>query len=828
MGGASNVFRGVVQTGTDVLNWTSDLITAFREADTLKLETQFLKLADALTFGMGPMHDFLQVQIQINEITSQVLDTIKGEVEANVLLTDSLAENNEALKQKNLTAEERNALEEENSKIIDVLNEKYPELTKNLDLTKLSTKELNVLQKQMNQTLIDQTLATVQAAEVQRLMGVIVENTMMKEMKLAELRRAAKGNFLDKAFAGLTALDLAEAQDNINEAEKGLKNLNKVMEQVKVTLVGIDLTAGSSSRINKEIIQNAEQNLIRLEKQLAQTKDAAGRQSLEAQIKGYKSVIQQAEKGNQEALDKLITKNAELAESDDKTTKTIVSNKSKQTNATKKASDDMSKMLQKLIEDTDKMANDLNEVLLSEFLSEQEIELETLRNNIEKKYADEIATAEKLAKEKGEIGAKANEQLNRLYILQDQEFQEGKRKIDEKYRGIEYEKEKEQNLKLLAQQESYEKAKVDLKVEKAKFALEAVREGDLQGYRQAKQDLETALREQAEFEKRKKLENLLDLYDQEIISKEEFNLRKEQLEIEHQEAIKKINVEANEELKKIDTQRLSDSLQAFQDFISVAQQYSNAFNQGEINRIDERYKKEKNALDESLKNKSITEEEYNKQKDELEKEIAIKKYEAELKQFKYQQAFAVSQAMINAALAVSKITAQTGIGAAIAVPLALLKLGAELAVIKNTPAPEAPQFKDGGFTDVIGQQDGLRYRAKRIGKLRPGMTPGRPSLALVGEEGPEYVVSAPLLRKRPVANAVAMIEAMRVSQFKDGGFTTGSNPMMSDDQLIKALNMNTAASIALYKASQNLGVKFTNRDIEDLEEEQTRLNSVKK
>lgn len=81
-----------------------------------------------------------------------------------------------------------------------------------------------------------------------------------------------------------------------------------------------------------------------------------------------------------------------------------------------------------------------------------------------------------------------------------------------------------------------------------------------------------------------------------------------------------------------------------------------------------------------------------------------------------------------------------------------------------------PQFYMGGMTDVVGAQDGRKYRAAVRSNFYGGMV-DQPSL-LVGERGQEYVIDNWTLQQPEVANLLPMIEAIRTSrQAFMGGFS---------------------------------------------------------
>jgi hypothetical protein len=311
-----------------------------------------------------------------------------------------------------------------------------------------------------------------------------------------------------------------------------------------------------------------------------------------------------------------------------------------------------------------------------------------------------------------------------------------------------------------------------------------------------------------------------------VISAEELNVRKEELELEYQARVVEIGEETAEKLKEIDDKRLEDTLANMQEVISIASSLSDSQSKIQLNKLDKEQKIEMNKLNNQLRNKSISEEEYNAKKKKIEEEYAQKKYEVELEQFKKNQAFASAEAIIQGALAIAKVTAQTGVAAPFAIPLVVASTAAQVIAILAQAPPEAPQFVDGGYSDVIGKQDGLRYRAKNVGRMKAGLTPMHPSLALVSEKGPEYFVPNGLLRNQRVARHVAMIDAIRTNQYVDGGFTQQAS-LGSNDELTAVLKQNNQLFGLLAQTIPTMGIKWNDGDTEDLEKNQSRLARVK-
>lgn len=831
MDGSSSIFRGIVQTGTAFLKWITDTINAFKEWDITKIETSLLQLLKIIPFYNILFGEMIDQQIRLNQLTSAVIDGMKDQADASTVLTESLKHNNEALKSGNLTAEEQARIQEENKQIIAKLNEQYPELTKHMDLQSMSAKELSELQKDINKNLMQQSIAAVQAAEAERILSEIVQNSMkIAEQRAKESKRWAVTNWVADVFAD----DAEDIKKSNEKLKKDLKSLPKTMKEVEKQIAYINPQFGVKFKENANVLSEAYKEIKRIKKEL-ETATGSDKRALEAELKAQRTVISNFKSKNKELKESALNygkANDQTIASEEKLTKSQQVNYKAQQDAKKKHLADMKKLqdeLNKIILEADKLQRNIaNQKTLDSFKEEKQKELFELQNSIEEKYQAEIESARKLMAEKGDIGRKATEQYNRLIALEDEEYELGKAKIEQKYRDQKYEEDKNANLQYLEQQRTLEDSVMDLKVTKAKAALNAIREGDLSGYRKAKEDLENALKEQAELQKTRQIEALMDQQSDGIISTQEFNNRKQELELEYQQSILEINKQTAEELKQIDNERLENSLNNITQVLAISKEFSDAKVQNEIKSLNREKKAEQKSLDDRLENKTISEDQYKKEKEKLDRTYAQKKYEIDLQQFKKNQAFAIAEAAIQGALAIVKVTAQTGAGAAIAVPLIIASTAAQVATIEAQTPPEAPQYQDGGYTEVIGAKDGLRYRAKRVGRLRPGLTPNEPSLALISEKGSEYFVPHGLLRHQRVARHVAMIEAIRTNQYADGGYTSSGGAVGNSDDVLNVIKQNTQIMTLLYQMLPNLGINFTDKNIEELEKNQARLNKVKK
>lgn len=510
-----------------------------------------------------------------------------------------------------------------------------------------------------------------------------------------------------------------------------------------------------------------------------------------------------------------------------------------QLEAQKKANADrlaMMKKLQdelaKLIKSTQDFSNDFEyDKKLKAFSDEQLKEVFVMEKTLNDKYAKEIETATRLAKVKGDIGIKATEQLNTLIALKDNELTERRKEIDNRYRqekqDAEYESWMEHNLAYIQAQQDFESQLLEIKISKAKMAANAVLEGDISGKRQAAAQLEALLLEQLDNEKTLKLEALLDQFDEELITREQFNLAKDELDEERRMAEVEMKQAHTDEMYAIELKAVEDMVSNFEQAFQIFKDLSRIQHNNEMTLIKKERNAEEDALAQQLASKTISEEEYRIKKEQIDLKYGEKERAAKTAQAKKEKDMAIFQATINTALAVIK-AAPNPITMALAAAAGLVNIG----LIASEPIP---QFKDGGYTDVVGQQDGLRYRAQNKGRLKAGMTPSNPTLALVSERGPEYFVPNHLLRSQRVINHVQAIEAIRtnsVPQFAEGGYTSsgaipGAGGFGSDPLLTQAIQQNTAVLGQLLMMMPDLKVVIGDEQLEDIETRTAFLSKIK-
>jgi len=170
-----------------------------------------------------------------------------------------------------------------------------------------------------------------------------------------------------------------------------------------------------------------------------------------------------------------------------------------------------------------------------------------------------------------------------------------------------------------------------------------------------------------------------------------------------------------------------------------------------------------------LSKTNLTEE----QKTKINERFDAKVREAKEKAWKADQAAALAQVVVNGAIAVSKVLAQTGILSPFAIPAIIAGTALQSAIILAQPMP---QFAQGGYSDndpagYVGQPTVFKKSAS-----------GRSFIA--GEAGKEWIAPNWMVQSPRYANVIGMLEAARQDKraFASGGYnasTTSSTPSPS-------------------------------------------------
>lgn len=799
MDGGGDIFRPIVQAGADMLNWVSDSIVAFKNWDTNAMETQVLKLAKAFTFFNPTLEEYFDHQIKINDISAEVVAAVKDESEAVAVAIKTIDANNQKMKQSNLTEKESAELKQQNAEFIDALNKKYPELTSQIDLNKASSKELALIQKEINANLLEQALNAAMAREAERLLDEIVQQTIEVSTKRREEQEMMRdGNLsIAESFSVLMNGSSAETEVARQKNEKALKNLGGLKGEIEKNLKGIDLNYGAGVDENTKVAKTALKELDKLTKQLANEQGPNQRKILEASIKAQQTILSTSNKYLNEQQQKSLALLNEKTESEKAATVAAEQAAERSKEAYKAAQSELKKLreeLESLKKNYDSLQEDFDyNKKLNAFKEGLEKELFELEKSNSDKYEADIEVLELLAQKKGSIGVQAQEQLNALLALKVENFEYEKQRIEEKFRkekeSADSEAQKQSNLLYLKQQETLEKSIVDLKVAEATVGVQAASKATLAEQKNAAEAMKAALLSQLDNQHQARQNALLDQYGSDEISHAEFLNRKKILDAEYAAESEEISEASSEKINQMSMDRVMSIGSTVQQAISAFSELSDAQYEKRQKSLDKEQDAELLRIETAYANREINEEEYAVQKLAIENETNEKKNALANEQAAKQKKAAKAQAVIGAALAIVQAFAQLGpIGGAIAALLVGVTTLAQISAIDNA---EVEQFADGGFANVIGAKDGKHYRARNIGRHPGGMTPTSPSLMLASERGPEYFVPNHLLQHPRVLDNVRVIEAIRTNQYADGGFTTtdvpsgGSNS--EDAQIQKAL-----------------------------------------
>lgn len=167
------------------------------------------------------------------------------------------------------------------------------------------------------------------------------------------------------------------------------------------------------------------------------------------------------------------------------------------------------------------------------------------------------------------------------------------------------------------------------------------------------------------------------------------------------------------------------------------------------------------------------------QKTKINERYDAKVKEAKEKAWKADQAAALAQVVVNGAIAVSKVMAQTGILSPFAIPAIIAGAALQSAIILAQPMPE---FAQGGFSDsdpagYVGQPTVFKKSAS-----------GRSFMA--GEAGKEWIAPNWMVQSPRYANVIGMLEAARQDKraYAAGGFnatSTTPNPVYSEPSVTR-------------------------------------------
>lgn len=232
----------------------------------------------------------------------------------------------------------------------------------------------------------------------------------------------------------------------------------------------------------------------------------------------------------------------------------------------------------------------------------------------------------------------------------------------------------------------------DERIKSATAALEAaskVRTKSIQDQAKADQDIEVGAQELSN--------KLIEIKKQEVQQVNDLESTKEQFAKETNQAILRDKIAAMED----EFQILSDASQVLGDIFAAQKQ------------------RELNAAGDN----------------------AQKREEIERDYFKKEQSLAIAQAVINGALAVTKVTAQTGILSPFAIPLIVATTLGQIALISSQKFAEGGYTGDGSYRDETGQKVAGIVHEKEFVLDRDSTKKYRPLIEAIHEDDPAKIAA---------------------------------------------------------------------------------------
>ena len=849
-----NGFKGAV-------NWIQNIVTAFKEWDMDSLKAGILSFYDTVTFGLIPGLTELSLKAEVYAATQRRIRASVDEA------TDSINSQGKEFNTLIEVVKSSNTTDEQKAEAIDQLNSKYGELIGEVDLTGASLEELNRIQDNTNKKIIETTIARQKQIEFEKALQLQIKST--QDILVGNQDFGTRAFLSTEDFDKLQSKLINDRVKNISsEFEAKTEALNVAQEKLlELEKNGGGLkNFGSSITLPDEIIADAKKNISSFTSELSRLVGsdladkiaAGGKESkeafqealdlvgndqkivkLKAALEANNNVIEESRKTQAKALGEVVGIGATANAAVDKTV-----------SGSKKKADSLIKELDKLRESVAKFQKEAaNAAALDDVNDAQEKELLKLEQTIEKKYEKEIASAEKLAKSKGNIGQEAQEQLDAILLVKSQEFERAKLDIVEKF------EEEKQKAIIAADAEnkefSIEAERANLstrlleatlhagKVSDAEVAVQKAAIAEVNEARKALLDFE---KDQSistfEAQKDARIEALKDQLDNELITEQEYKdlkFEQEQLFLDQKKAAE---IQSKEELDAIDEEFTEKELERKKKVIA---NISNAANlvfdslnkineiqtNNELNRSDEITEKKISDLEREKAKGEISEEKYAEKKAQIEAEGIERTNAIKNKAAKKQRESDLLEAKVKGALAFIEALPKPLLMATAAVSSAI-----QIGLIKSTPIP---QFKKGGKrTPVVGADDNKTYNAEYLGRHPGGMLPSHPSLVLASEVGPEYYVPSHLLNNPVVANHVGVIEAIRSGrQMAAGGYTGEVNQVQAQatasSQRNDAVNAQMVSVLARMTAQleSGLSAKIGDSAVDQITDKQNEIAEIK-
>lgn len=825
MDGGNSVFRRAVQWLTNIVNLLSgngsirdvlpDFIVGWLDAfdsvdnfnnammDTADLLVGWIPGVKKLTGSIREMTDasskLSQEQKYQNEVTRRALnqgrEVIKQRQEEigdiSVLIDALIDENTEDSKK---------------VQIREKLQSDYPDYLKNINLETASTAELINVKKGLIAQILREGIERRKAEAMSELTDKIIDLELQK-IGASEKRIEILDKQIKEFAYGIPLIEdvATEVYENFND-----------------TVEGMDFS--KPFRENNEALEETKSKMKGLQEELENALAAGDDQRAERAKKAIE--VEQQRINNLDTIRNDMLNNALDAETKIAATASNAIEETK--NKGVKAADDLSKELEKIVEKTAKLKQDaLNNAAISGASSDEEKELIKLDIQLAEKYDKEIEAARRLSTQKGEIGERAAEQLATLEALKTAEAEREKAKIRSKFEQQRIDEAKKANEHLIQLELNAQIAANEMRVSRAAMALERILDFNVVERAKAWEEYKAAKQAQAEWEFQHEIDVLIQKFANEEMAESEFYLRKEQLEQDHQDRLNKIASDASKERRQEILNDANQVLEAAKTGIAIIGQFKEAELNNQMNLINETKEEAIKALDEEKRKGLITEQEYKDGRRSIDEKFDRDQAFLKQKAAQSQKNAAIAEAVINGALAATKVIATYGPPPN---PLAIaglitagLQTAANIALMRSQPIP---QFFDGGFHHVKGDKDGKTYNAKFLGRHEGGMLPGSPSLLLASEKGSEYFVPNHLLNDPLVANYVRVIEAIRTNQFAAGGFTSSpgiqsvGGDAVASPEMAGLIAQNTAVLMKLSKKMDHISARIEPSEVERITEMQ--------
>lgn len=277
-------------------------------------------------------------------------------------------------------------------------------------------------------------------------------------------------------------------------------------------------------------------------------------------------------------------------------------------------------------------------------------------------------------------------------------------------------------------------------------------------------EAEEKLFEAGMTQREKELYDVMQHYDQLLMLAEAYGIDSTEIAKRYAEA----KAEIDEKNKKEDKEKADEGKEQDMRYaMQMASDLSDAiFTIGQDRRraeLDAKLSSIERQREVELSNENLTQDQRARINEKYEKQIRSEKKKA----FQADKKASIVQAVVNGALAVTKVMAQTGILSPFAIPAIVAGTALQVATIA---AQKAPEYAVGGFSD----KDPAGYVSQAT--LFNNSSSGRPFIA--GEAGKEWIAPNWMVTSPRFANIIGMLESARQEKrmFSGGGSTEVSAP----------------------------------------------------